>query len=1089
MTENSNGREAAGSGTELNSTEHRARILVKKVSKLLSLSCDEAFQVLKSTFEAGSPADALVDLLGTSQIELVFEIVQIADYFGTEDSATEEPCYVEHVIPPGPRAVVSEEELVPTAAVGDDARYFGYSHFNIVQSRVFPAVYNTDSNTLVCAPTGSGKTDIALLSILRALRDPKAKVVYIAPMKALATEIVTEFSRRLAPFSVVEYTGDTALSSSTVNRASVIIATPEKFDVATRRLAPSLTNLRLVIFDEVHLLGDDRGPVIEVLVARMFHLSELNQCIIRLIALSATLPNHSDVSYFLKATSVFVFDKRYRPVPLRVTVAGFKQKSTRSDESEYLFKNVDRFRQRGKQSLIFVHSRMRTVYVAKAFLAYKKENAVQGTDGGGRGPSSVFPPETQHLVRNGVGIHHAGLPRAQRLAMEALFHSGKIDVLVCTSTLAWGVNLPAYTVFIYGTSFYNTARGCFDDVGILDVVQIFGRAGRPQFDTTGEAFLITRASRVDRYLAMLKDSKDIESRLLFHITDAFCAEVYLGTIFSMASALAWLRNTFLYVRMVRNPAMYGLAMEELTGDGKESPLPAFDGQALADYVLLAVRRLESCGLIRIARPETANHNTWRFEATSFGRIAASHYLNHRTMHQWLGALNTDPLLLLLCSHELRAVMLREEEIPVLATLHEQLLLMRRVDTPFEASREAKLEILVAAYFAFQRPSLFSLVCDTEYIVECFGRTGAALGEVFLFLRRYEAFHDLVLLERRVARVPGAALSSGAYSVSAVRCGAFIDLCITTQSRDRDKKSLAGLFTKLSTEPSFVKPAAKGRFAHKSTGKDYSRTYLFLYSGHAIVYAAELGECLRNYIKTPENSLLAVVYSPCGVEKIPLKCASDHSLSALYRYGVHCCDTRFTLGPVREQCIHFATKEQAAAKKDADCEDTKHRAGAAKGHTSKVHIKLDDKSRQETYNNVLDIRFNLDIQCVPIDIAAYKERLHAMDRLIYKVKGSVLVVCPGNPETTANALNTRLALENNFAEMFGCSDGNGQRSRWVAQLSEARHMAKGFECVVFKGCFGGRAFYPIYDVLSICSGRRAIIYENTEFVEYLNSVIR
>ena len=65
---------------------------------------------------------------------------------------------------------------------------------------------------------------------------------------------------------------------------------------------------------------------------------------------------------------------------------------------------------------------------------------------------------------------------------------GNIKVLVCTATLAWGVNLPAHAVIIKGTEIYNAKQGGFVDVGILDVLQIFGRAGRPQFDTSGKCF-------------------------------------------------------------------------------------------------------------------------------------------------------------------------------------------------------------------------------------------------------------------------------------------------------------------------------------------------------------------------------------------------------------------------------------------------------------------------------------------------------------------------------------------------------------------------------------------------------------------------
>jgi hypothetical protein len=81
----------------------------------------------------------------------------------------------------------------------------------------------------------------------------------------------------------------------------------------------------------------------------------------------------------------------------------------------------------------------------------------------------------------GIGIHHAGMLRSDRNLMERLFASGMLRVLCCTATLAWGVNLPAHTVIIKGTSLYNPSKGGFADLGMLDVQQIFGRAGRPQF--------------------------------------------------------------------------------------------------------------------------------------------------------------------------------------------------------------------------------------------------------------------------------------------------------------------------------------------------------------------------------------------------------------------------------------------------------------------------------------------------------------------------------------------------------------------------------------------------------------------------------
>ena len=84
-----------------------------------------------------------------------------------------------------------------------------------------------------------------------------------------------------------------------------------------------------------------------------------------------------------------------------------------------------------------------------------------------------------------------------------MFSEGIIRVLCCTATLAWGVNLPAHGVIIKGTELYDAGRGGWVDVDILDVIQIFGRAGRPQFDTTGEGCLIGMHDSIDNFARLM----------------------------------------------------------------------------------------------------------------------------------------------------------------------------------------------------------------------------------------------------------------------------------------------------------------------------------------------------------------------------------------------------------------------------------------------------------------------------------------------------------------------------------------------------------------------------------------------------------
>jgi activating signal cointegrator complex subunit 3 len=105
--------------------------------------------------------------------------------------------------------------------------------------------------------------------------------------------------------------------------------------------------------------------------------------------------------------------------------------------------------------------------------------------GNSRNLSGLRDNNLRKLINNSVGFHHAGMVRADRDVVEKLFQSGDIKMLVATATLAWGVNLPAYAVIIKGTDIYDPNLTDSRDLSILDVQQMFGRAGRPQYDSSG----------------------------------------------------------------------------------------------------------------------------------------------------------------------------------------------------------------------------------------------------------------------------------------------------------------------------------------------------------------------------------------------------------------------------------------------------------------------------------------------------------------------------------------------------------------------------------------------------------------------------
>lgn len=123
--------------------------------------------------------------------------------------------------------------------------------FNEIQSEVFPVAYQTNENMLICAPTGAGKTNIALMAVVHQIKSfitdkvlhlEKVKIVYICPMKALAAEITRKFNHCLGHLGikVKEVSGDMQLSRREIMETQILVTTPEKWDVITRKGAGKL---------------------------------------------------------------------------------------------------------------------------------------------------------------------------------------------------------------------------------------------------------------------------------------------------------------------------------------------------------------------------------------------------------------------------------------------------------------------------------------------------------------------------------------------------------------------------------------------------------------------------------------------------------------------------------------------------------------------------------------------------------------------------------------------------------------------------------------------------------------------------------
>lgn len=656
--------------------------------------------------------------------------------------------------PKKPEGWGAEDKLIPITELpewahvvfkGKDGK--GIKKFNPLQSAVFKAAFYSPNNMLIAAPTGSGKTNSAMLTILHEIGCNRNKdgsfnldafkIVYIAPMKSLVSEMVLNFGRRLAPLGITvrELSGDQNLNKQQISETQIIVTTPEKWDVVTRKSGDrTYTKLvRLVIIDEVHLLHNERGPVLEAVVSRTLRQVEEIGQMTRIVALSATLPNYEDVAMFLRVEDdyIFHFANAHRPVPLELTFIGINGKKAVQrfkTMNEVCYKQV-MLRAGKHQMIVFCHSRKETAKTARfirdtALLDGKISNFVGDFDG-----LSELLKEQSEIAKNkdlkdllpfSFGIHHAGMTREDRNLVEALFDAGHIQVLVSTATLAWGVNLPAHAVIIKGTQIYNPEKGRWVELSGLDVMQMLGRAGRPQYDEKGEGILITSQREVQYYLSLTNTQLPVLSQLIGDLPDLVLAEAVLGTICNIDEAVNWLCYTYLYVCMLRSPSLYGISNEEIEND------PYLE-QRRADLIHSALTVLHKEGLVQYERVSGS------FRVTDIGRVASYYYLEHTSMatyNEYLKPIMSDIELFRLfsLSGEFKNMSVRSEEKGELATLIE------RVPIPVKESVDdpsAKANVLLQAYISRLKLEGFALMSDMVYVTQSAGRLIRALFEVAL----------------------------------------------------------------------------------------------------------------------------------------------------------------------------------------------------------------------------------------------------------------------------------------------------------------------------------------------------------------------
>ncbi|XP_058487783.1 probable ATP-dependent DNA helicase HFM1 isoform X1 [Solea solea] len=558
-----------------------------------------------------------------------------------------------------------------------------FPFFNYVQSKALDDVLYTDKNFVACAPTGSGKTVLFELAIIRMLMETAepwrdVKAVYIAPIKALCSQCFENWTKKFGPLGLTckELTGDTEIDNFfEIQDSHIILTTPEKWDSMTRKWKDNclLQLVRLFLIDEVHVVKDaTRGATLEVVVSRMkaVHTYRTIQnpdagLSMRFVAVSATVPNISDIADWLSNESgpatYLEMDESHRPVKLRKVVLGFpcnpNQTEFKFDLSlNYKMANIIQTYSDQKPALVFCSTR-KGVQQSAAVLA-KDARFIMNIEHKQRllkYANSTLDSKLRDLVMLGVGYHHAGVALSDRKLIEEAFTLGDLPVLFTTRTLAMGVNLPAHLVVIKSTMQY--VAGSCEEYSDADLLQMIGRAGRPQFDTSATAVIMTKVQTRDKYMKLMNGMEIIESSLHGHLVEHLNAEIVLQTISDVNMALDWIRSTFLYIRALKNPAHYGFSANS-DRHGIEAKLQ--------DLCLRNLNSLSSIGLINM--DEDIN-----IKPTEAGRLMARYCVAFDTMKQFCnvaGSENLSDLIELVSkSREFSDIQLRVTEKKPLNTLN------------------------------------------------------------------------------------------------------------------------------------------------------------------------------------------------------------------------------------------------------------------------------------------------------------------------------------------------------------------------------------------------------------------------------------
>ncbi len=424
-----------------------------------------------------------------------------------------------------------------------------WDFFPSQKSAIEKGILNSLSSIALQTPTSSGKTAICELLIYDEYRkNSNCKVLYLAPFRALASELKQTFGRNLARLGVTSktiYGGNipTAAERDLIQNVNLLIATPEKFVAIENSLSEFFNEFNLVICDEGHLLDDGhRGLNYELLLSRLKSNFEVTR---KFVFISAIIPNIDSINRWLGGNDDTVVRSLYRATEIEY---GFLKHVEKSDEVYFLdvnpFKNIpQRYKLNNfltKSDYTYKVSNKERIY---KFGTFKVKAVTVGLKALNSGSVALFTPskggnsgvsalalEAINQIKAGINIpnpahfvtkrntirdlleyftaifgskyslcqlvtfgglfHHGDLPQYVREVIEDMIRTERVKFIICTNTLAEGVNLPIRTIVISSSRRFNETKNALEPINLRDLKNLVGRAGRAGKETKGLVIVV-----------------------------------------------------------------------------------------------------------------------------------------------------------------------------------------------------------------------------------------------------------------------------------------------------------------------------------------------------------------------------------------------------------------------------------------------------------------------------------------------------------------------------------------------------------------------------------------------------------------------